>query len=76
MSGKIFAEDPWNRLGDSALCTSPLLRIFLPSVNTPYSALIRGMLTVNPATRFTLRDAQQHSWVMKYVIDSLPLFVN
>ncbi|KAF4586107.1 Chk1 protein kinase [Pleurotus pulmonarius] len=47
MSGKIFSEDPWNRLGDSAL------------------SLIRGMLTVNPATRFTLRDAQQHPWVMK-----------
>ncbi|KAG9217645.1 hypothetical protein CCMSSC00406_0003666 [Pleurotus cornucopiae] len=47
MSDKIFAEDPWNRLGDSAL------------------SLIRGMLTVNPATRFTLRDAQQHPWVMK-----------
>ncbi|KAF9492617.1 Pkinase-domain-containing protein [Pleurotus eryngii] len=47
MSGKIFAEDPWNRLGDSAF------------------SLIRGMLTVNPATRFTLRDAHQHPWVMK-----------
>ncbi len=65
MSGKIFSEDPWNRLGDSALCTSPSLYGFLTSVNPPSAALIRGMLTVNPATRFTLRDAQQHPWVMK-----------
>jgi hypothetical protein len=39
--------------------------------NTHFLALIRGLLTVNPANRMTLNDAFQHPWCMRLIFFSL-----
>ncbi|KAI5986366.1 kinase-like domain-containing protein [Pisolithus albus] len=63
LSGEIFNEDPWNRLGESALCRfSPLAPYQSPQL---CSALICGLLTIDPSKRMTLPDVYAHPWCMR-----------
>ncbi|TEB29201.1 kinase-like protein [Coprinellus micaceus] len=47
VNGSIFGEQPWCRIGETAL------------------DLLRGMLTPNPANRFTLQDVLAHEWCVR-----------
>jgi serine/threonine-protein kinase Chk1 len=76
LSGEIFHESPWNRLGSDAQCAyschlnelSPFFSVLrlkaLIIVINP--ALLCGLLTVDPAQRMTLADVSQHPWCMGY----------
>ena len=68
LTGEIFDEDPWNRLGENALCrlnkSGPRRR----RSSTSPSALIRGLLEVDPNERMTLDEAWEHPWCRRYAL--------
>ena len=69
LTGEIFDEDPWNRLGENALCrlNKNGLRRHRSSTS-PSSALIRGLLEVDPNERMTLDEAWEHPWCRRYAL--------
>jgi hypothetical protein len=73
IKGTIFDEDPWNRISDEALCmlSTPCLFVEHGKMDgadeDATTALLKGMLEVNPIDRMTLEDVSQHPWCMRCV---------
>lgn len=70
-NGEIFGDEPWRRIGPEAMCAfidismSIVKRIYADVMSL--SALIRGILTINPYQRMSLADVAAHPWCMRSV---------
>lgn len=67
-SGQIFNQQPWNRLGQDALCEKSFtLSSWTDWFLNVSLALICGLLIIDPDKRMTLPEAKQHRWCMRYI---------